>query len=315
MEFELSMEGPYDLTRCAWAFCHFPQDGTDVWIPPRETLPAEYHRLHVVGDEPILIMVQQEFAPKDDRARLIVRTHPARLRNASSLKERVRWQFHAEASLEGFYRKARSHPFLRHLVKGLYGVKPLRPSTVFEMAVIALSEQQISLNAAIQIRSRLVRALGEKILVEGRKYRAFPAARALAGRTAQDLRRLSFSTRKAEYLTDLARKVAAGGFDLEGLRNRSNEEVIAALTSLRGFGRWSAEYLLARGLGRTEVIAGGDLGIQNLVGKYLGPGRRVTEEECRRILEEWGPFKRWVVFYLFCAFRLGLAETIRRGDS
>ena len=308
MQFELLMEGPYDLTRCAWAFCHFPQDGTDVWIPPRETLPAEYHRLHVVGDQPILIMVQQEFGSKDNRARLIVRTHPARPRNASLLKERVRWQFHTEASLEDFYQKAGKHPFLRPLVKALYGLKPIRPSTVFEMAVIALSEQQISLNAAIKIRSRLVQALGEKILVEGREYRAFPAARDLAGCTVQDLRKLSLSARKAEYLIDLARKVTVEGFDLEGLRNRSNEEVIAALTSLRGFGRWSAEYLLARGLGRTEVVAGGDLGIQNLVGRYLGPGRRVSEKELRKKMEEWGPYKRWVVFYLFCASRLGLIE-------
>ncbi|MBP1724035.1 MAG: hypothetical protein H6Q44_1740, partial [Deltaproteobacteria bacterium] len=170
------------------------------------------------------------------------------------------------------------------------------------------SEQQISLNAAIKIRSRLVQALGEKILVEGREYRAFPAARDLAGCTVQDLRGLSLSVRKAEYLIDLAPKVTVEGFDLEGLRNRSNEEVIAALTSLRGFGRWSAEYLLARGLGRTEVVAGGDLGIQNLVGKYLGPGRRVSEKDLRKMMEEWGPYKRWVVFYLFCASRLGLIE-------
>jgi len=306
MKFELPMEGPYDLTRCAWAFSHFPQDGTDIWIPPRETLPAEYHRLHVVEDEPILIRVQQEFGPKDDQIRLIVRTHPARPRNVSLLKERVRWQFHGETSLEGFYRRARKHPFLRPLVKALYGVKPLRPSTVFEMAVIALSEQQISLNAAIQIRSRLIRALGKKILVEGREYHAFPTPQALARRTVRDLRAVSFSTRKAEYLIDLAQKVAVNGLDLEGLRHRPNEEVISTLTSLRGFGRWSAEYLLARGLGRTEVVAGADLGIQNLVGKYLGTGRRVTEKELRKMMEEWGRYKRWVVFYLFCASRLGL---------
>ena len=183
MKFELLMEGPYDLTRCAWAFCHFPQDGTDVWIPPRETLPAEYHRLHIVEDEPILIRVQQEFGSKDDQARLIVRTHPEHVRNVSLLKERVRWQFHVDASLEGFYQRARKHPFLRPLIKALYGVKPIRPSTVFEMDVIALSEQQISLNAAIQIRSRLVRALGKKVLVEGKEYRAFPTPKTLTGRT------------------------------------------------------------------------------------------------------------------------------------
>jgi DNA-3-methyladenine glycosylase II len=174
------------------------------------------------------------------------------------------------------------------------------------MAAIAISEQQISLNAAVQIRSRMVRALGLKIVFEDKEYRAFPTPRRMARCTVEDLRKLSFSARKAEYLIELARKVTGEDFDLEGLRSRPNEEVISALTSLRGFGRWSAEYLLARGLGRTDVVAGGDLGLQTLVGKYLGPGRRVSERELRQLMEEWGPYKRWVVFYLFCASRLGL---------
>jgi DNA-3-methyladenine glycosylase II len=306
MKFELAMEGPYDLTRCAWAFSHFPQDGTDVWIPPRETLPAEYHRLYILGEEPVLIMVQKDLDSDENQPRLIVRTHPARPRNVSRLKERVRWQFQPDASLKGFYARARKHPILRPLIRSLHGIKPILPSTLFEMAVIAVSEQQLSYPVAVKMRSRLVDALGEKMFYEGKEYRAFPLPRALAGCTVRDLRALSFSTRKAEYLIGLARKVANEGFDLEGLRSRTNEEALNILTSLRGFGRWSAEYFLARGLGRAEIIAGGDLGVQTLVGKYLGPGRRATESECRRIMEEWGPHKRWVVFYLFCASRLGL---------
>jgi DNA-3-methyladenine glycosylase II len=152
----------------------------------------------------------------------------------------------------------------------------------------------------------MVHALGRRMIFEDKEYRSFPTPRTLAHCTVEDLRKLCFSTRKAEYLIDLARKVTKDGLDLEGLRNRPNEEVISVLTSLRGFGRWSAEYLLARGLGRTDVVAGGDLGIQNLVGKNLGPGRRVSELELRKMMEEWGPYKRWVVFYLFCASRLGL---------
>jgi DNA-3-methyladenine glycosylase II len=120
------------------------------------------------------------------------------------------------------------------------------------------------------------------------------------------LRALSFSTHKAEYLIGLSEKVASRTFDLEGLRDRPNEEVIAGLTSLRGFGRWSAEYLISRGLGRSEVFAADDLGIRTLVGKYLGPGRRVTAEECQEIMKPWGHYKRWMVFYLFCASRLKL---------
>ena len=306
MKFELLSPGPYNLTRCSWVLGQLPSDGSDIWIPARETLPAEYRRLHVIDGEPTLVIVHQDPGRGEQEPRLIVRTHPVRLRNFSSLRERVRWQFHLDAPLKGFYQRARKHPVFRSILRNLYGIKPLRPATLFEMAVIAVSEQQLSYGVAVKVRSRLVEALGKKMIFEGKEYRAFPTPEALAKCTVTELRALSFSTRKAEYLIGLSQQVAAGDFDIEALRDRANEEIMEALTSLRGFGRWSAEYFLARGLGRSEVVAGDDLGVQTLVGKYLGPGHRVTEKECRKIMEEWGLYKRWVVFYLFLASRLGL---------
>jgi len=306
MRFELHPESPYNLARCALIFNQFPSDGTDVWIPPREVLPAQYHRLHVIEDEAILATVQQSGEGGDSR--LIVRTHPARPKHLSTLKARVSWQFHLDAPLGEFYRRAEKHPLFRPLLKTLYGVKPLRPPSLYEMAVIAITEQQLAYPVAVKMRSRLIEALGRRMTFEEKEYRAFPTAQAVAECKVRDLRALSFSTRKAEYLIALSQKVASEGFNLEGLRDQSNEEVIATLTSLKGFGRWSAEYFLARGLGRSEVFAADDLGIQTLVGKHLGPGHRVTAEECRKILGKWGPYKRWVVFYLFCASRLGLIK-------
>ncbi len=308
MKFELVATGPYDLTRCSWILGQLPSDGTDVWIPAREVLPAEHRRLHVIGDETVLAVIQRVLEQKEEESRLIVRTHPARPKNSSLLQERVRWQFHLDAPLQGFYKQARKHTFFRPILRNLYGVRPLRPPTLFDMAIIAISEQQLSYNVAVKMRSRLVEVLGRKMLFEGKEYRACPTPEALAACTVSDLRGLSFSTRKAEYIIDLSRMVAAASFDIESLRNRSNEEIMEALTALRGFGRWSAEYFLGRGLGRPEVLAGGDLGVQTLVGKYLGPGHRVSEKECRKIMEEWGPYKRWAVFYLFLASRAGLLK-------
>jgi DNA-3-methyladenine glycosylase II len=303
MKFELLPESPYNLARCALVFGQFPSDGTDVWVPPREVLPAQHHRLHVVEDEAILAITEQNDGGKNSR--LMVRTHPPRPKYFSTLKARVSWQFHLDAPLEEFYRRAEKHPFFRSIIKNFYGVKPLRPCSLYEMAVIAITEQQLALPVAVKMRSRLVEALGRRTTFEGKEYRAFPTPRAVAKCKISDLRALSFSTRKAEYLIALSEKVASKSFDLEGLRDRPNEEVINTLTSLRGFGRWSAEYFISRGLGRSEVFAADDLGIQTLVGKYLGPGHRVTAEDCREILKPWGDYKRWVVFYLFCASRLG----------
>jgi DNA-3-methyladenine glycosylase II len=304
MRFELLLKSPYNLARCALVFSQFPSDGTDVWIPPREVLPAQYHRLHVVEDETILAMVEQNDEGKNSW--LSVRTHPPRGKHLSTLKDRVTWQFHLDAPLGEFYRRAEKHPFFRPIIKNLHGLKPLRPPSLYEMAIIAITEQQLAYPVAVKMRSRLVEALGRKMTFEEKEYRAFPTAQAVAECKVGDLRALSFSTRKAEYLIALSEKVASKSFDLEGLRHRPNEEVVAALTSFRGFGRWSAEYFLSRGLGRSEVFAADDLGIQTLVGKYLGPGHRVTADDCRKILKPWGAYKRWVVFYLFCAARLGL---------
>ncbi len=302
MKFELISESPFDLLRCSSIFSRFPWDGTDVWLQARETMPAQYRRLHTRGAEAILASVEQGSGEN----RLLVWTHPSRPRHLRELQERVAWQLHLDASLAGFNERARQHHVFGPLLKTLSGVRPLRPSTLFEMAVIAISEQQLSLPAAAKIRGRLIQALGEKMDFDGREYRAFPTPEAIASCRMSKLRGLSFSARKAEYLIELSRRVARDGFPLEDLRHKSNEEIISILTSFRGFGRWSAEYFLARGLGRTEVVAADDLGIQTLVGKVLGPGRRVTAEELRLILEPWGKDKRWVVFYLFCASRMGL---------
>jgi DNA-3-methyladenine glycosylase II len=255
-----------------------------------------------------LVVVRQD----PEKSHLMIKTHPAQPKNFPLLRARVQWQFHLDASLPGFYRRARRHPLFRPILKNLYGVRPLRPPTLYEMAVIAVSEQQLSYPVAVRMRSRLVKALGKKMALEGKEYRAFPDPQSLAECTVNDLRSLSFSTRKAEYILGLSHEVARRGFDIEALRDRSNEEIIETLTSLRGFGRWSAEYFLSRGLGRAEVVAADDLGVQTLVGKYLGPGRRVTGKECRKIMEEWGPYKRWVVFYLFLATRLGLVLSDRQ---
>jgi DNA-3-methyladenine glycosylase II len=301
MSFELLLDSPYNLARCALVFSQFPSDGTDVWIPPREVLPAQHLRLHVVNEEAILAIVEQN---KDSR--LTVRTHPARPKHLSTLKDRITWQFHLDAPLGEFYRQAEKHLLFRSIIKNLHGVKPLRTPTLYEMAVIAITEQQLAYPVAVKMRSRLVESLGTKMIFEERKYKAFPTPQAVAACQVSDLRTMSFSTRKAEYLIDLSRKVALGSLNLESLRDRPNEEVVAMLTSLRGLGRWSAEYVLARGLGRSDVFAADDLGIQTLVGKHLGPGHRVTAAECQKILKPWGDNKRWVVFYLFCASRLGL---------
>jgi DNA-3-methyladenine glycosylase II len=109
----------------------------------------------------------------------------------------------------------------------------------------------------------------------------------LAHARVGDLRELQFSTSKATAVIAFARAVAAGELDLEELAGLEDEAVIERLTAFPGIGRWTAEWLLARTLGRPRVVAG-DLGVRKAVGAaYLG-GRMPSETEVRAATAHWG---------------------------
>jgi DNA-3-methyladenine glycosylase II len=127
---------------------------------------------------------------------------------------------------------------------------------------------------------------------------AFPDAADLISGTPAGLRRLGLSTRKAEYLLELARGVADGDFDLEALSNSDDDTVSASLQELRGIGRWSAEYALLRGLGRLGVFPGDDVGARNNLARRLGLGGPLDYEGVRRAVVRWAPYAGLAYFHL-----------------
>ena len=168
------------------------------------------------------------------------------------------------------------------------------------MLVTAIIEQQISLRAARHIRARVVRRFGERI----EDLWVFPLPEVLAETPLEALTECGLSRRKAEYVSGVAREVAGGTFDLATLETASTDEVRSRITSLRGFGLWSADYVLVRGLGRADVAPVDDLGIRSVLGEMLGDGRRLTATEAGSVLAQFAPFRGLVAFYLLVATRL-----------
>jgi DNA-3-methyladenine glycosylase II len=112
-------------------------------------------------------------------------------------------------------------------------------------------------------------------------------AAALAGADVGELRALQFSNAKAVAVVSFAGAVAAGRVRLDELRALADEQVVERLVAYPGIGRWTAEWLLARTLGRPRVVAG-DLGVRKAVGAaYLG-GRMPSEAEVRAATAHWG---------------------------
>jgi DNA-3-methyladenine glycosylase II len=286
----MALDGPYDLSlslRAAGSFA------------PGTAAPAEVFRAAVaLGAIAGMVEVRQ---PSLRPPVLEVSGSPSealpRLQVAAS-----RMLF-AGLDLRPFYRLVEGHPVLGAVAGRLFGLKPMRPASLFEMLVIAVVEQQISLMAAYRIRKRLVERFGEPVddLV------AFPQPDTLAEAPPEEIRACGLSGRKTEYVQGLAQTVVAGALDLGALEDLPDDAVRAAITRMRGFGPWSAEYLLVRGMARVDVVPADDLGVRTVTGRYLAPGGvRLSPEDVRRALAPFAPYRGLAAFYLLAEARLGV---------
>ena len=214
-----------------------------------------------------------------------------------------------DADLSGFYQTAKADPVLRELIRPLHGTRPTLAPNPLEMLVGAISAQQVNLTFAFTTRIRLFRRFGRPVDVRGHTVYAFPEPAVLARAKVKELRALQFSTRKAEYIIGLAGLVASGALNLDHLVNLSNEEIISALTKVRGLGLWTAEWFLARAAGRGDVCPACDLVARKAFEHFYGRGRSLSDRAIRRRARRWGAYQSLAVHYLLVGMRLGMAKT------
>jgi DNA-3-methyladenine glycosylase II len=181
---------------------------------------------------------------------------------------------------------------------------PPRAPSLFEALVTSITAQQVNLAFATTIRNRLVKQYGQSLTFNGNTFYAFPKPESFAQASLQELRDMQFSWRKAEYVSNLAREVADGTLRLDVFPNLSNAAIIERLMQVRGLGRWTADWLLARGLGRGDVVAAGDLGVRKAVGKFYFGGQTPSIEAVRALATPWGIFQNLAVHYLLAGLRL-----------
>ncbi len=187
---------------------------------------------------------------------------------------------------ESFAALAATDPVMARLETQYRGVRPVLQPNLFTALIRSISAQQVNLTWAATTRRRLAEAFGcQHVLGE---YQVISLeADHLAAADVAELRALQFTTRKSEYIIALATAVAQGRLDLEALHGAQDDEVIARLTALRGIGLWTAEWFLARALGRARVAAG-DLGVRKAVGAAYIPGHMPSEAEVRQLTAHWG---------------------------
>jgi len=298
----LAVDGPLDAAATLARYHRWGED------PTTRVDGDVLRRVLRLGDQ-LLPYEVRAVGGVDDMRLVISLTGAAGADVERAVTAEVRRLYGLEFDLGGFYRMAKADAALAPLVQPLYGLRPTLAPTPLEMLVGSISAQQVNLSFAFACRARLVRRWGTPVAMPGADVYAFPTPARLAAARLREYRALKFSTRKSEYIRDVARAVPAGQLDPTARAGAPSTEVIERLTALRGLDRWTADWYLARCLGRGDACPAGDLAVRKVFDHHYGRGRTLSEAAIRRRASAWGDYQSLAIHYLLVGMRLGHPAT------
>jgi len=167
----------------------------------------------------------------------------------------------------------------------LHGPPPMwqRPATFATLVRIVL-EQQVSLAAAKSTFAKLGTACGGSLTAKS-IHALQPEAMTAAG----------VSRQKVRYIRELAAAMIARRFNVSRLKELDDEAVRLSITSLVGFGNWSADIYLMMALMRPDILPTGDLGlIKGIVEADVDVGLvepLITPADLIERAERWRPYR------------------------
>jgi len=266
----VELPGPIDLPASLAPLGRSGDDGIDRWdgttlvrtLPDDESKPIPFAAT-VSGTTEAPALAIAADAPIADAVRATFVTTPG-----------------AVASL------AESDAAVDRLVRLYPGIVPVLYVDPLAALVRSISAQQVNLRWAATVRRRIAERYGTRHEVGGTfVYSLHPEP--LAAATVDELFALQLTRAKARSVIAVGEAGAAGALRYDTLAAMSDDELIAHLTQIRGIGRWSAEWFLARTLGRPRVVAG-DLGVRKAVGRMYLDGAMPSEDDVRRLTAHWG---------------------------
>ncbi len=172
------------------------------------------------------------------------------------------------------------------------GLCTIRPHHDYYQALAnSIIGQQLSVKAAATIKQRFVALFGGE----------FPTPERILEIPLEQLRAAGLSRSKAAYIQDLAQHIVDGSLSFDKLDQQSNEAIVQTLTAVKGIGEWTAHMFLMFCVGRTDVLATGDLGIRNGVRALYQLDHLPSPQEITELATEhgWHPYETIACWYIW----------------
>jgi DNA-3-methyladenine glycosylase II len=198
----------------------------------------------------------------------------------------------------------RRDPVIATLIRqhGECGLASSQRTDPFHALLHAIIAQQLSTKAAKTIEGRF------SALFDGG-----PTPAAVVRASDEKLRAVGLSPQKLKYVRDLCARILDGSLNLDALALLTDDEVIEALTSVKGIGRWTAEMFLMFRLHRPDVLPVGDLGIVKAVQRAYKLRALPTPARLTKIGETWRPYRSVACWYLWASLDAPPLKTSKNG--
>ncbi len=253
-----------------------------------------YHRSFLDGGQAGVVAV----VPARGRHGLDVTLTPASPRALPAVVRRVRRLFDLSADVDAIDAHLATDPVLAPLVARRPGLRAPGSWDGFELAVRAVLGQQVTLEAARRLLSKLVAAFGAPLEVEGLGAsgltRLFPSAERLV---SADLTSLGMPTPRARCVSALAGAAVADPAILRA--GPSLDDALPRLRQVPGVGEWTAQYIALRAFGETDAFPASDVGLLRACQDRAG--RRPSPEQLAARAEAWRPWRAYAAQHLWAA--------------
>jgi len=198
----------------------------------------------------------------------------------------------------------RRDPVIATLIRqhGECGLASAQRTDPFHALLHAIIAQQLSTKAARTIEGRF------SALFDGN-----PTPAAVSRVSDEQLRAVGFSGQKVRYVRDLCGRILDRSLQLHALDAMTDDDVIQALTSVKGIGRWTAEMFLMFRLHRPDVLPVGDLGIVKAVQRAYKLRSLPSPQRLTKIGETWRPYRSVACWYLWASLNNAPMKTSKNG--
>ena len=181
---------------------------------------------------------------------------------------------------------------LKKLIENGQPHKLVKRKNICTYLCASIMSQQLSTKVADVIYKRFISLYGGKE----------PTAQQILDTPSETLRGIGLSNAKVSSVKNVAQFETESGMAAKKLNKMTDEEVIEYLIVIKGVGRWTIEMLLMFALGREDVFAVDDLGIQNAMirlYKLNNSDKKKLKEDMLRLSSKWSPYRTYACVHLW----------------